>query len=77
MKYCEGYFTVSQNKKSTFQALLISKITYATPYLYRRPQESANIEARIRGVYKTDFRLPIYTSMVKLLNYGLHNVLKR
>lgn len=54
------------------QALLTSKITYSTPYLNLRPQETAKIESL--KAYKTALGLIIYTSTDELLDPRLHNV---
>lgn len=57
------------------QALVISRVTFSMPYHYdslnKRDQEQ--VDAIIRGAYKTALGLPVTTSNEKLAALGIHN----
>lgn len=57
------------------QALLISRITYGTPYVNLKPKEHAKLDALIRKSYKIALGLPAFTPTVRLLQLGIHNSL--
>lgn len=57
------------------QAFVISRMTYALPYLQLYNAEKLKIEGLIRQAYKAALGLPINTSTNKLLQLGLHNTL--
>lgn len=55
------------------QAYVISRISYATPYLKIRASERDKLDTIIRGCYKRALGLPISTSTERLLDMGIHN----
>lgn len=57
------------------QALLTSHITYRTPFVNLKPQETTKLDALIRKMYKSALSLPTYTANKRLLKLGLHNTL--
>lgn len=57
------------------QAMLISRITYGTPYVALKTSETNKIDIMIRKAYKTALGLPVFTSTDRLLQLGLHNTL--
>lgn len=58
------------------QDLLLSLMTYATPFIDLKPQEISKLDALIRKTYQAALSLPTYTSNEKLLQLGLHNTLQ-
>lgn len=61
---------------SLVQALLISRITYGTPYLTLKPAESNKLNALILRSYKMALGLPITTSTIRFQQLGVHNTLE-
>lgn len=57
------------------QALIVSRITYGTPFVNLKPQEINKLDTLIRKAYKAALGLPTYTSNDRLLKLGLHNTL--
>lgn len=55
------------------QALLISRITYGTPYLALKNSEIKKLDIIIRQAYKLALGLPPTTSTAKFLQMGIHN----
>ncbi|CAN7995725.1 unnamed protein product [Ixodes hexagonus] len=57
------------------QAILISRVTYGTPYLALKPAEKEKLNVAIRQAYKAALGLPPKTATRKLLQLGLgvHN----
>lgn len=55
------------------QAFVITKITYAFPYLRLKKAEEQKIDILIRHAYKTALGLPKFTANEKLLALGVHN----
>ncbi|KAG0420091.1 hypothetical protein HPB47_003683 [Ixodes persulcatus] len=65
----------STTQNADKQAFVISRMTYALPYLQLYNAEKLKIEGLIRQAYKAALGLPINTSTDKLLQLGLHNTL--
>lgn len=57
------------------QAFIISRITYATPYLVLSKAERKKIDVLIRRAYKSALGLPERTATDKLLKLGVHNTI--
>lgn len=57
------------------QALITSRITYGTPFVNLKPQETNKLDALIRKTYKSALSLPTYTANERLMKLGLHNTL--
>ncbi|KAG0412878.1 hypothetical protein HPB47_009973 [Ixodes persulcatus] len=57
-------------------ALVVSRIIYATPYLNLTKGDEEKRDVLIRKAYKTALGLPPYTSTEKLLKLGVHNTFK-
>lgn len=55
------------------QALLVSRITYGTPYFNLKQKEHAKLDVLIRKLYKIALSLPIFTPTARLLRLGIHN----
>ncbi|KAG0425096.1 hypothetical protein HPB47_027726 [Ixodes persulcatus] len=67
--------TQSTDPLPWYEGLVISRMTYALPYLQLYNAEKLKIEGLIRQAYKAALGLPINTSTYKLLQLGLHNTL--
>lgn len=52
------------------QALIISRLTYATPYLILIPRDKGKMNVIIRKAVKIALGLPPYTAKTKLLQLG-------
>ncbi|KAM7315572.1 hypothetical protein ISCGN_005355 [Ixodes scapularis] len=57
-------------------ALVVSRIIYATPYLNLTKGDDDKLDVLIRKAYKTALGLPPYTSTEKLLKLGVHNTFR-
>lgn len=57
------------------QALMVSRLTYGTPFVNLRPQETSKLGTLSRKTYKAALGLPTFTSTDRLLQLGLHNTL--
>ncbi|KAG0429474.1 hypothetical protein HPB47_023596 [Ixodes persulcatus] len=55
------------------QAILISRVTYGTPYLALKSAEKEKLNVAIRQAYKAALGLPTKTATRKLLQLGVHN----
>ncbi|KAG0417640.1 hypothetical protein HPB47_005444 [Ixodes persulcatus] len=55
------------------QAFIISRITYAAPYLNLKKGDEERLDAITCKAFKIALGLPLYTSDEKLLNTGLYN----
>ncbi|XP_042149280.1 uncharacterized protein LOC121837649 [Ixodes scapularis] len=55
------------------QAILISRVTYGTPYLALKSAEKEKLNVAIRQTYKAALGLPPKTATRKLLQLGVHN----
>lgn len=55
------------------QAMVISRITYGTPYLGLKIAEIKKLDILIRQIYKLALGLPAKTSTEKLFQLGVHN----
>ncbi|XP_040078313.3 LOW QUALITY PROTEIN: uncharacterized protein LOC120850040, partial [Ixodes scapularis] len=62
-----------QDTLRIIQALVISRITYGTPYLGLKNSEREKINTLIRKTYKLALGLSPTTSTEKLLRLGIHN----
>lgn len=62
-----------QETVQIIQALLISRITYGTPYLLLKKAEIEKLNIVIRKAIKSALGLPSTTSTTTLLKLGLHN----
>lgn len=54
-------------------AFVLSRLTYALPYLHLTPTEMNKIDTLIRQAYKAALKLPHNTPTRRLLDLGLHN----
>lgn len=57
------------------QALLLSRITYGTPYVALKPAELRKLDILVRKPYKTALHLPTFTPTKKLLELGTNNTI--
>ncbi|KAM7313947.1 hypothetical protein ISCGN_003734 [Ixodes scapularis] len=57
-------------------ALVVSRIIYATPYLNLTKGDADKLDVLIRKAYKTALGLPPYTSTEKLLKLGVYNTFR-
>lgn len=57
------------------QAFVLSRITYATPYMKLDAAEKGKVEAMIRQAYKAALGLPNNAPTERLLKLGVHNTL--
>lgn len=55
------------------QAYVLSRVSYATPFLGIRSEEKRKLDSLIRRCIKRALGLPISTSTEKLLSMGVHN----
>lgn len=58
------------------QALLISRITYSTPYIALKPREREKVDILIRKAFKIGLGLPAQTSTCRFFQLGIHNTLE-
>ncbi|KAG0411079.1 hypothetical protein HPB47_011822, partial [Ixodes persulcatus] len=58
------------------QALIISRIVYATPYLTLTARDKSKMDVITHKAYKIGLGLPPYTPNVRLLQLGVHNTYK-